>query len=195
MADTRIRLTTPKGIAKFPHLNTPDTHFDPNGRYHVTLLFDPQNADARDLLAALDQLANAASEEARQDLVSKGKKAFVGQIKLNAPHRYEIGQDGSETGMVEVKFKMKARIKTRDGREVELEPRMFDGIGNPVGRSQCTVGGGSILRVNFTPRSYYMAASRTAGVAFQLNAVQIVKLQEPAESSSLGFEKGAGVSA
>jgi hypothetical protein len=172
----RVRLTSPKGIAKYPWLNKPDTKFDPSGVFRVSLLFDPE--EVQPFLDRLDEMADEAFEETKADLLEKGNKLGAKQLTRNDPYEMEIDREtAEETGKVEVKFKMKHLIKTKDG-EIELTPSLFDAQGKSVDRNEVNVFGGSILRVNFTPRKYYVAGQKMAGVSLQLNAVQIIELAE-----------------
>lgn len=172
----RTKLTSPKGIAKYPWLNKADTKFDPNGVFRVSLLFEPNEVE--DFLARLDELADEAVAEAKEKLEEKGNKLAAKKVQRQDPYVMEMDREtAEETGKVEVKFKMKHFIQTKDG-EIELEPKLFDAKGNPVDRDEVKVYGGAILRVNFTPRKYYVAATKKAGVALQMNAVQIIELAE-----------------
>lgn len=194
----RQRLTTPKGIAKFPRLNTPDTKFNANGEYKVSLILDP--AEHQDFLDMLDQLADEAYEAAKEDILENGKgsqKARENQAKQvvrNEPYIAELDQDGEETGMAEVRFKMKALIKTKDGRELSFSPKLFDAQGQPIDPAKVEIWGGSVIRVNFTPSPYYVAATKSAGVSLQLNAVQVLELVTGGggNAESFGFEVEEG---
>lgn len=187
----RVRLTTPKGIAKFPYLNKPDTKFNKDGEYRVQLILDPNDEQVQEFLNRLDELADEAVEKVKNDLIESGKKGKAKSVKRRAPYRDEEDQEGESTGKVEIRFKSKARITTNDGRVIELRPALFDAKGNRI--ENIVVYGGSVIRVNFTPSPYYVPSSGEAGVTLQLNAVQIIELVTgSADASFFGFGEEEG---
>lgn len=186
----RIRLTSPKGIAKFPWLTTPNTRFNPDGEYSVNLILDPNDEDVQNFLRRLDELADEAFEAAKDDLVSRKRAAQAKKVIRVEPYRMEVDQNDEETGMVEVKAKMKAKVETRDGRVLEFSPRLFDAQGKPIDPKSVSIYGGSVIRVNVTANPYFVPATRMAGISLQLNAVQIIELVSggSGDASSFGFD-------
>ena len=184
----RVRITSPAGSAKFPKLTVPDTKFNPEGDYSVSLVFEQGEAD--DFLAQLDKFADEAFEKAKGDLETNGKKAQAKKVVRAEPYKMELDQEGEETGNIEVKFKMKAKVKMRDGRVLEFSPKLFDAKGQPIKPEDIEIWGGSTLKVNFTPSQYYMASSKNAGISLQLNAVQVLELvsRGGGNAESFGFE-------
>lgn len=170
----RVRLTSPAGVAKYPYLTNPDTQFSPEGEYKVSLLLDP--AEHGEFLSRLDELVDKAVEQAKKELIEKGRKAQAKQVLRQDPYREEYDEQGEPTGRVEVRFKSKALVKTRDGKTLELRPALFDAKGQPINPNDISIYGGSVIRVNFTPRPYYIAGTRLAGVTLQINAVQVLEL-------------------
>lgn len=185
----RVRITTPKGIAKFPRLSSPDTKFNPDGEYRVILLLDPEKD--KEFLDELDAMADAAVQKAQEE-----NKRYRKLIQRQEPYKMELDQDGEETGLVEVKFKMRARVKSKDGKEYNFAPALFDAQGKPIDPTKINIGGGSIIRVNFTPNPYFVAATKTAGISLQLNAVQVLELVQynGGDAASFGFEQEEGFS-
>lgn len=191
MSKKRVRITSPKGIAKYPHLNKPDTKFKDVGEYVVTLLFNPNKIP--EFLELLDQLTDEAVEEQKQILKDKKQAAKAKQMQRKPAYKMELDQDGEETGKVEVRFKMKSVITLKNGDTRVLEPQLFDAQGAPVDKKKVLIYGGSVLKVNFTPSSYYMASSRMAGVTLYLNAVQILELvSRGGNAGYYGFESEEG---
>jgi len=171
----RVRLTSPQGVAKYPWLNKADTKFDPNGVFRVSLLFNPEEVE--EFLKRLDEMADEAYEKTKEKLIKKGNKLAAKNLERHPPYKMEMDKEtAEETGKVEVKFKMKHFIKLDDGNEIELTPQLFDAKGQPVDRDEVNVYGGSILRINFTPRKYYVPGQKMTGVSLYLNAVQIIDL-------------------
>lgn len=182
----RKKLVTPIGVARYPYLNKPDTKFDKQGVYRVELLFDPQEHE--EFLNRLDKLANEAVEDAKEELKEK-RPQDVEKVMKKEPYEKVYDEDGEPTGEVKVKFKMNHIIDTEDG-QIELNPDLFDAKGNQVDQDQVSIRGGSELRINFTPRPYYMASTKQAGISNQLNAVQIIKLVESyGNADYYGFEE------
>ncbi len=188
----RVRLTSPKGVAKYPWLNKPDVRFNADGVYTVTLLLSLDEAST--LMEQLDELADQAVEKAKQDLIEKGKKAFARQVVRMEPFRMEYDDEGEETGMVEFRFKMKAKVKSKkDNSVIEFSPKLFDAKGQPIDPKAVLIYGGSTIKVNFTPNPYYVASSKGAGVSLQLNAVQVLELVSAGgDASFFGFETEDG---
>lgn len=186
------RFVTPIGTAKFPWLNTPDTKWDPQGKFKVTLLVDPnENAD---FLALLDQIA----EEAYQKGVAKLKKAKkmvqANQAIKKPLYAEEYDENGEPTGLVEVKFTSNASYRRKDGQEVKLKPALFDAEGKPMGDNAPRIWGGSKIRINFTPFDYYLATTKEAAASLKINAVQVIELvtEGGASADSYGFDSVEG---
>ena len=182
-----IKLTSPIGVAKYPWLNEPDIKFNPDGEYRTSLLLDPN--EAADFLSELDQLADEAVAKAKEDLEDKGKGALAKKVTRKEPYMMEADQEtGEETGKVEVRFKLKALIKTKKGKELRFTPALFDAQGKPLNKDNL-IYGGSEIRVNFTPMSYYVPSTKMAGVTLQINAVQVIKLvtNGGGDADSFGF--------
>lgn len=191
MSKKRVRITSPKGVAKYPHLNRPDTRFKDVGEYVVTLLFDPN--EIPEFLAQLDQIVDEAVEEQKQILKDKKQAAKAKQVQRKPAYKMELDQEGEETGKIEVRFKTKAFITLDNGETITLEPQIFDAQGAPVDKKKVLIYGGSVLKVNFSPRSYYMASTRMAGVTLDLNAVQILQLvTRGGDAGYYGFESEEG---
>lgn len=186
------RFVTPVGIAKFPWLTTPDTRFNKDGEYRVSLLLDPSDPEAQEFLAKLDELHSEAIEKIKQDLISQAKNPKLGEriaasIVPQEPYREELDQEGEPTGRIEVRFKSKAKFTRKDGTEVVITPRIFDAKAKPWDLT-VPVYGGSKIRVNFTPNPYYVAATKAAGISLQLNAVQVLEAaQRGGDAGFYGF--------
>lgn len=187
MATKKVeRVTTPKGVAKYPWLKKPDTRFNPNGVFQVKLIIE-QN-EAAPLCELLDARAQAAYDKAVEDAKTPQiKKA----IKLNAPYAPEFDAEGNETGRVEFRFKTNATADIK-GETVNFAPKCFDAKGKEM--PMPNVYGGSEIKVNFTPAPYYNAATKTAGVSLRMNAVQVIKLVTGGggDASSFGFAEEEG---
>lgn len=79
----RIKFTTPSGTAVYPHLNTPDTQFNPEGVYKTSLSME--NCD--ELISACERL---------------GREEFGDKAKFKTPFNRD-----EDTGQTVVKVKSK----------------------------------------------------------------------------------------
>jgi hypothetical protein len=192
MADvkkTRLpRLTTPKGVAKWPWLNKADTLFSADGVYKITLIIPA--AECVELCTALDAAADAAFEAAK----AKAKSPVIAkQIKRADPYGPALDDAGEDTGNIEFRFKMNAKVTYKDGTVKAMKPFIFDAKG--VQLAVCpAVYGGSICKVNFSPAPYFAPNNKQAGVSLRINAVQIINLVTGgvADAKSMGFSAEEG---
>lgn len=179
--------TSPRGTAIYPHLHAPDTKFDNAGVYSTKLRFTGRARERIEEM--LEPLMEEAYEEALESVkgtAAQAKKKLEGSRR--DPFEVEIDEDGEETGAIIVNFKCKASGVRRDGSTWKYTPRIFDAAGNPV-RAGLRIGSGSVLKVNFEPRPYYVA-SIGYGVSCRLNAVQVLELQTwgGGNAESFGFD-------
>jgi len=166
-------LTTPVGTAKYPRLNTPDTHYNENGEYRVSLVVTKAEADA--FKKQIQPLYDAAYAT---EVQTKGKE-------LKKSDSFPVMQDSDGDWII--KAKLKAKVISRDGTEHKLNVGLFDSQGNPHSRDEI-VGGGSKCKVACRPRFWFVAAIGF-GCTLELNAVQILELAEytPGEKSASSF--------
>lgn len=181
MAKDYIGIVTPEGTAIYPHLIKPDTKFNVMGEYKVSLSIPEKEA------APMIVNYNNAQKIAKS-MIPKGKNPKMAQL----PYSNELDDDGQETGNVIFKFKMKAKVTTLDGRNIELKPKIFDAAGTLLNDVD-SIWGGSRLRVSADLVPYHVAAIG-AGVSARLKAVQIIELKTGGGSSAeaFGFEATDG---
>lgn len=184
MANDYIGVVTPAGTAIYPHLTQPDTKFNAMGEYKVSLAVD--EAEAAPLIANIEQATKQAEK-----LIPQGKRPKMAE----PPYFNEVDDEGQDTGRIVFKFKMKAKINTKDGRTIEMSPKLFDSQGTLVNDVD-SIWGGSTLRVSADLVPYYVATTG-AGVSARLKAVQIIELKTGGGSnaSSFGFEATEGYTA
>lgn len=168
MTTVNKKYVTPAGIAEYPRLNEADYKFNEAGEYKTGLVIPAE--DAQDFIVLLEGLYAAAIETIK--LEQPGKK-----IK-KADEPWTIRDDGS----LMVRFKMRAKIKTKDGREMNLTPIIVDAKGTPCG---VKVGGGSRIKVSFTTAPYHTALVG-AGLSMRLQGVQVLTLSQGG-GTDLGF--------
>jgi hypothetical protein len=167
MSSNIVRMVTPVGVGKYVFINEPQTKFDPNGIYNVSLVMSAE--DAQPLVDKLEEQV----EQARTQAMETCKPQKRDSLSLNKPFTKEYDESGVETGNVELKFKMSAKYTTRDGEVRERKPVIVDTKKNPVTE---VVGSGSKLKVAFNARPYYMPSANAYGVSLFLSAVQVIEL-------------------
>jgi hypothetical protein len=136
MAQKNPRFTSPRGVAVYPHLTSPDTKFKDEGEFHTKLRV-PADAAAATVKQIDAEIAKIAAE------TKKEKKLKT--VKMS-PAPYSVDD---ETGDVTFTFKMKASgISKKTNKPWERTPTFFDAKGNVLVEAP-KIGGGSTLRVNY----------------------------------------------
>lgn len=179
MANNIIR--TPVGKAQWAHLTVADTKWNPDGEYKVNLVLEADKA--QDLMKQLDRIQAENYAKAKEENPKKAAKVID-----KAPYEEEMNDDGTETGNIVFKFKMKARGQTRNGETFERKPSLVDGKGKPITNRDFKVGNGSDLAVAFETVPYFIPATNIASVALRMKAVQIVNLLEFGGGETFGFD-------
>lgn len=177
-------IVTPLGTAIYPWLVEPDTKFNALGEYKVSLSL-PMNK-AEPLIKKIDE----AIEKAKT-LAPEGKKVKVAE----PPYYNEVDSDEQETGNVLFKFKSKAKIQTKDGKTINMSPKLFDAKGTLLTDIE-QVWGGSKIKISADLAPYFVGAVG-AGVSLRLKAVQIIDLVTGGgtNANSYGFEATEGYEA
>jgi hypothetical protein len=153
---------TPKAIAMYPFVTKPNTKFDAEGQYKITLVLDLKN-----------------NEEHRQFLrtckgyVEETANLLKKKIEKMPWRKHLRREDKSDTGMYEVTFKS------------GYAPRVFDAAGNKI-NGDLNVGNGSVVKVAYAWAPY---EGFGGGVVLYFQALQILELVEYAggEASDYGF--------
>lgn len=182
MSSNNNRFTTPKGLAQYPALKTPDTKFNPEGDYKVNLVMEEDDEKTNSLVSKLEAVLEDfyENDDNVKQAISKGRKVVTQDI-------YEK----DEEGRIVMKFKQKAVITKKDGSKIPVKIRQFDSKGKPI---DVNIGRDSVIKVSFTANPYYMPSTRTCGLSLRLLAVQVISLNEfgDASASSYGFEEEEG---
>ena len=177
------RYTTPAGIAQYPYLTKPDTKFNSDGEYKISV--EIPGAAAQDIVTFLDEQFAASVAKAKKE--NPGKKIKEGDVP------YSVNDD---TGKVTVRFKLKAKVTPKQGDPFEQRPALFDAKGKPIG-TDAKIGGGSKVKVAYELVPYYTAIAG-AGISLRLKAVQVIDLVEfsgGASSEAYGFGEEEGYEA
>ena len=159
------KFVTPKGIAVWPKLNTPDTKFNVDGEYSVKLRLPA--ADSQDLIKQLEGLRDAfQKDQSKTD-------AKIARYDLAPVYEAEEDDNGDLTGFNLFKFKQNAKIKLRNGGTRDMSVPIYDSNKAPT---KTEVTGGSTIRVAGVPFCYAMPSSKKVGVSLRPTGVQIIQL-------------------
>jgi len=174
MAKTKNeRLVSPRGIAVWPRLNEPDYKFKEEGEFSCRTKFDPADAAYAEFKAKLEKLRDEAFAKFCSENPKKKKTAKVVPV-----YRDELDDEGDETGMEIINFKMKHKVTAKKtGKVYKLKPTIMNAkrvILDPAP----SVGGGSTVRVSFELFPYFNEKDKEFGLSFRLIAVQIIDLVE-----------------
>lgn len=184
MAD-KITFTTPKGIAVYPRLKSPDTKYDDNGVYKADLKMPLETAKPLiDKLTKMfkDHTGRSHPKNPERD----NRKAF---------YYMELDDNDDETGNVVFKLRVKNKI-TKKGDLWDRRPAQFDARGKAI-VNPLNVGGGTEMRVSF--EVYLWSNPDGKGMSLQPEAVQIIELVEftgnNKSADNYGFGEEDGFSA
>ena len=186
---------TPKGIAKWITVNTPDTKFKDAGEYRVTLLL--KGADAEALKAKIDEAIKLAIVESK---ANKNNAKHVKNIKAakDLPYAPDTDKEGNETGFTAFKFKATASgTRKKDKSTWTFQPRVFDAALLPIDLKKVQVWGGSEVKVAYEMAPYGItnySPSIGVGVSLKLSAVQVITLKTGSgkDAKAFGFEAEEG---
>ena len=167
-------ITTMVGTARYPHVNKPNTTFDPDGAYSCDILVT--EAEAKEFAAKIETIRSEAHDMEER---KTGKK-----IRLCK----EFPVKETEDGQWIIRSKQKAKGKnSRTGEVYEFNIKLFDAQGKAC---DVELGGGSKVKMAIKPYTWY-SPSLGFGVSLQLKALQIIELVAPSASgagaSSFGF--------
>lgn len=181
------RVTSPKGIAKYPRLSKPDTKFVPEGEFSCKLILDVEK-DA-EFLSKLEARAKEKFAEVKAELKEKKKVKAMKELTLAVPYEEILDDDGDATGKVEVKAKLKHVVKLKDDESFTQTVDIFDSKGKPMSKD-VVVGGGSTLRMACDIVPYYNPSAKDAGISLRLKGVKVIDLVEytgGASAEAYGF--------
>lgn len=186
MAETNktpeLKGLSPKGHFKYPHLTDPDygTEEYPkeDGELNVRLILDAESAEAfREQLSELYEEADRLGQEAdkkRKPALRKQKPYTLNPLGTDVYDDDE--EDPQPTGDVEFSFKTKySGVSKKTGKKWTRTLPLFDAKGKPI-KGKINIWGGTVGRIGFVARPYFVAAQGVAGVSFYLEAAKIIEL-------------------
>ena len=195
------RFSTPAGKARFPKLIEPD-EYKGKKAYKVDLVLTA--SEAQELATKLqpvfdefiklhtqeltDKLAEASNAKAKKDAEAALAKFQADPQRAFCEEEYDA--DGELTGNMVFKFKTNHSYQNKQGETIIRKVKFFDAEPKQVYPE--AVGGGSTLKVNFTPSPYHLGGAK--GLSLKINAVQIIELSSfgevSAEDCGFGAEEG-----
>ncbi len=183
------KFATPAGAIKFAHLVKPNTKFNPDGNFELSLVF---NSDDPKWLELNDKIQKAMKESEAEAIeeINKGKNPGAiakkkAELKGAIPYSDEYDDSSNPTGSVILKLKRPA--KTKEG--VINTIKIFDAKNNDI-TGKVNPGRESIVKAAGYLRPYYMPSTNTYGLSIGLTAIQILKLVEFGGGAE--FEEDAG---
>jgi hypothetical protein len=196
MADQKrdvVKFMTPAVAAIYPRLNEPDTKYKKEGEYSVKLPFADGQFPA-DLMSSLEEMLERKKDETLASLKEKKQGAKIKSLKTRSILTAETDKEtGEETGRFTINAKMRASgISKKTGKAWTRSPKIFDAKGTDL-KSPPSIWGGSVLKVAGEAMAYYTPKDNEIGVAFYLEAVQIIKLVsgKAREAGDYGFGEEA----
>lgn len=171
----RTKITTPKGIFRWPAFVTPDVYEEGDDpKFKTGLLLDA--GPGEELKEALRQFAEEATTEWKADTNNKKYKNY----EVYVPGAPEEDEDGEETGRWVFNFSTFAFGKNRDGKKVRKVVPLFDAKGNRIAPGAVDPWGGTVGRVSVAPgaKVWSNAKAKECGITFYMESAQIIKLVE-----------------
>lgn len=183
-------LNTPRGVAVFPNLNTPDTKFKPEGEYAVKLAFDPNAAGVQEMIAELERRLEVEWNNHLETLDAPKRKQFEKAYSKAPVFTEEVDKEGDETGRILINFKMKASGKNKKtGKEWTQKPTILDAKGVKMENAP-DIYGGSTLRVGFETTAGPVPSSKLFYLSCRLMIVKVLDLVTKGGYSADAFGLG-----
>ena len=174
-----------QGTAMWAKVFEPDTKFNPQGDYSINLQMPV--ADSVKMSEQLESLVQVKFNEAVEK-DPRLKNTLTTQPVCQPVYDRDTGDD---TGNVEFKFKLKAKVQKKDGTYYEQQPAVVDAKRTPMTK-ETLIGNGSKVKVAFEPIAYMMPATKKVGVSLRLKAVQVIDLVEYGNSATSVFDEEDG---
>jgi hypothetical protein len=162
-------INTPKGKAVYPHVNEPNTRFNPMGEYSCSISVSEEDGEA--FKKQVEEIYDAAY----------ARECVIHNKKLKKASSFPVGQD--DEGDWVIKAKQPAKVESKAGKVYEFGIKLFDAQGILC---NAQVGSGSTVKMAVEPRTWYVS-SLGFGVTLSLKAVQIIDLVEKGGSNATSF--------
>lgn len=191
------RITTPRGVAVYPKLTTPDEYKGKSSYSTGIRITDEACAAIKaQIVAAAAAYFSAKEVELKAAIVGlKGAPLVAAKQKLAAltlhlPYKPDYDDAGEPNGSTIFKVKMNSSWKKPDGTVIEMKPTLFDAATPPAVITQpIDVWGGSVIKVNAELLPVYIDSSGGCGISLRMKGVQIIELRSGGVSAeSMGFD-------
>ena len=173
-----------KGNARWAKVFEADTRYVPEGEYSVQVVVP--EAEATEVCEQFNSMIEAKRAEAVKD-----NPKLTNVLSTHQPFEMDTDEAGTPTGDIVFKAKMKARVKSKDGKVYEQKPMVVDAKKTPLDGSTL-IGNGSVVKVVVEPFPYMMPATKTVGVTLRLKAVQVIDIVEYGNNAASIFEEEDG---
>jgi hypothetical protein len=192
-------ITTPTGIASWPHLNdgskpyTQEFLASVNKFAEKAMKFHHKyETEALAKMSTDNSPKGKAKRKSHEEMIAR--LTDVSNFKLPIEEEYDK-ETGDATGNYILKVKNSDGYM-RDGVFQSLKPRMFDAQGTPIAKgTEPLITGGAKLRINAQFVSYCAGGSIGEGLGARISAVQIVDLANSFGSAGFGAVEGGSYSA
>ena len=158
-----------EGKALWAKVHDPDSKFDPNGIYSISVLVEEDKAQEM-----CEYLNDLAKKKMAEEIKANPKRK---NIAVKQPFEYATDRDGNDTSEIEFKFKLKAKFQSRDGKTFTQKPVVVDSKRTPMSKDKL-IGNGSLVKVAFDPFPYLMMTTQQCSVSLRLKGVQVLNLVE-----------------
>jgi hypothetical protein len=173
-----------KGKARWAKVFEADTRYVPEGEYSIQVVLPEE--EAVEVCEQLEKMAEAKLAE-----VVKENPKLTNVLSTRQPFEMDTDEAGTPTGDLVFKSKMKARVKSRDGKVYEQKPMVVDAKKTPMD-GNTLIGNGSTVKIAVEPIPYMMQATKTVGVTLRLKAVQVIDIVEYGNNAASIFEEEDG---
>ena len=191
-----VIIRTPKGIAQWPRLVTPDTKYN---KYSVKLQLPGNDPEVIAFVAKLEAIRDAHFDAEYNRLVGEKKAALAKELKKGDVLKVERDQEtGEETGnlLLTVSMNVGGIVKNpkspRFGQPWSQKPDIFDATGKQL-KNPPEIFGGSELKLSLEVEGF-TKTDKTVVASIDLKAAQIIKLVTGGQRtfSDYGFEEEDG---
>lgn len=156
--------TTPVGELVYPWLSKPDTRYDPDGVYQTKLLLPFEMA--QELIAKL--------EKVRNDFTHSLDTAKQNTYNPADVYEDELDDEGTATGNVLFRFKLKSTVTPREGDAFTQSPVLvYAEDGSAV---ESPIYGGTMAKLKGQIVPYALASAKSIGVTLRFRSVQVHEL-------------------
>lgn len=167
------RFETCRGLARDAFIVTPDTKFNPDGLFKVSLVVDLSEPEAQAFKSKVDAAAN---EFLMSEVPEKYRRGWGPYL----PYEWEVdAETKQQTGRIVFQFKRNAKIKLlKTGEIKDLTVAVYDSRNKPAWPVPY-LPDGSLIRLWAELRPIKITASRMAGVRMDFSCVKVLKMAPP----------------